>query len=293
MTNFKTLVEFISYFKDEATCIKYFESIRFKDGEYCPHCSATKIYRFKDARYRCATCKKDFTIKIGTVFGESKIPLQKWFIAIYLLTTSKKGISSIELAEKVGVTQKTAWFMDHRIRKAMKQNKGKLFGKVEVDETYVAGKHSRKDGFSKKGAVMGMIERKGTLKAMAIPNRQTHIVFNEIRKHIDRSAFVMTDEASVYKKLPAIGYQRGAVKHGKKNWTKGDINTNSIESFWAIFKRGYHGTYHSMSKKHLQSYVDEFVFRFNERNNPLVSVFDGIVQGVADSGTLSYKKLTA
>lgn len=285
-------MEFTSYFKDEKACIKYFEQIRFKDGEYCPHCGHPKIYRMKNFRYRCADCRKDFTIKIGTIFGESKIPLQKWFVAIYLLSTSKKGISSIELAEQVGVTQKTAWFMDMRIRKAMKQGNGKLFGKVEVDETYVSGKHARKDGFRKKSAVMGMLERKGNIKAFQIPNRQTHIVFDKIRRNIDPSAIIMTDEASVYKKLPKMGYRRAGVKHSQRQWAKGDINTNSIESFWALFKRGYHGTYHTMSKKHLQSYIDEFAYRFNSRKSEMSETFENVVRSVSQSDKLAYKTLT-
>jgi len=120
---YKTLVEFLGYFKDEETCKNYFEEIRFAQGDYCPHCNHSKINRFKDGkRFRCASCKKDFTIKTKTVFGESKISMQKWFIAIYLLSVNKKGISSINLAEQVGVTQKTAWFMDHRIRKALNRS---------------------------------------------------------------------------------------------------------------------------------------------------------------------------
>src|SRR3989344_9259329 len=134
---FKTFAEFITAFPDEAACRKYFEQIRFTKGDACPHCKHSKINRFADGiRYRCAKCKQDFTIKTGTLFGESKISLQKWFIAIYLLSTSKKGISSVQLAKQIGVTQKTAWYMDMRIREAMKQNNGKLFGIIEADETF-------------------------------------------------------------------------------------------------------------------------------------------------------------
>ncbi|MFA5084097.1 MAG: IS1595 family transposase [Candidatus Paceibacterota bacterium] len=288
-TNFKSIAEFLTCFKDENACRKYFESIRFKDGDFCPHCGHNKIFRFSDGkRYRCDRCKKDFTIKTGTLFGESKLPLQKWFIAIYLLTTSKKGISSIELSEQCGVSQKTAWFMDHRIREAMKQNDGKLFGTVEVDETYIGGKHNRSHGFGKKIPVMGMTERNGQTRVFQIESRQTHIVFNQIKKNIDPRAFIMTDEASVYKKLPKLGYSRGGVKHSQKQWVKGEIHTNSIESFWALFKRGYHGTYHSMSKKHIQRYINEFAFRFNVRMMEMGEKFTAIVQQISKSGNLSY-----
>ncbi|SRR5579883_2338689 len=141
---FASLIDFMGHYKDEETCRAFFEQMRFRNGDYCPHCGYMTIYRFGDGRYRCAGCKRDFTIKTGTVFGESKIPLRKWFIAIYLLTTCRKGISSVQLAKQVGVTQKTAWFMDHRIRKAMKQGRGQLFGTIEADETYVGGKEKNK-----------------------------------------------------------------------------------------------------------------------------------------------------
>lgn len=292
INKFKNLEEFIHLFSQEAKCRKYFEAIRFKDGDFCPHCGHNKIFRFSDGkRYRCGRCKKDFTIKTGTILGESKIPLQKWFIAIYLLTTSKKGISSIELSEQCGVSQKTAWFMDHRIREAMKQNDRKLFGTVEIDDTYLGGKHNRKLGFKKKIPMIGMTERKGQTKVFQIEAPETHIIFNEIKKNIDLNSFVMTDESSIYKKLPKIGYSRGAVKHSQKQWVKGEIHTNSVESFWALFKRGYHGTYHSISKKHLQRYIDEFAFRFNARAMEMGEKFFEIVQRISKCGNLSYAGL--
>lgn len=246
-------------------------------------------------RYRCASCKRDFTIKTGTLFGESKIPLKKWFIAIFLLTQSKKGISSVSLAKFVGVSQKTAWFMDHRIREALKQNDGQLFGDagiVEADETYVGGKHRRKHGFQKKAVIFGMIERGGLVKAFHVPHRGTEMLLPKIKEHISPKARIMTDEAKVYQKLPRFGYTHGSVKHGKRRWVYKDINTNSIESFWALFKRGYHGTHHWMSKKHLQRYIDECVFRFNMRTNTPDVVFLEIAKRIANSGKLSYKALT-
>lgn len=292
---FKTLAQFIVAFPDEVACRKYFESVRFAKGDFCPHCKNTRINRFADGkRYRCAKCKQDFTVKTGTLFGESKIPLQKWFIAIYLLTSHKKGISSIELADKVGVTQKTAWYMDHRIREALKQGGNLLTGTVEVDETYIGGKHQRKFGFKKKAAVMGMIERGGKAKAFHIEARQTHILLNQIRKNIHPLARVMSDEAGAYLKLPKLGYQHGTVKHGKRHWKYGkDIHTNSIESFWALFKRGVVGTHHHVSKKHLQKYIDEYTFRFNRRDLLKADIFAEVVKRVSKRDKLSYKLLTA
>lgn len=294
MNNFKTLAEFMAAFPDEAACRAYFEQMRFAKGDYCPHCKHNKIMRFSDGkRYRCAKCRRDFTIKTGTLFGESKITMRQWFIAIYLLTTNKKGISSINLANQVGVSQKTAWFMDHRIRASFKQSKGKLLGVVEVDETYLGGKHQRKDGFKKKAALFGMTERGGRIKVFHVEHRGTEILLPTIKKHIHPKARIMSDEARVYSKLPKFGYQWGSVKHGKRHWVYGDVNTNSIESFWALFKRNYHGTYHTMSKKHLQRYVDEVCFRFNHRNDSMQVMFEDTTRRVAKSGKMPLRKLTA
>src|SRR5580692_13204257 len=168
--DFKTLAEFLDHFKDEDTCRRHFATIRFRNGSYCPHCGQSKIYGFANGkRYRCASCRKDFTIVTGTVFGETKLPLRKWFIAIYMLSTTSKGISSVQLAKQVGVTQKTGWFMDHRIRKAMRQNKGQLFGTVEADETYIGGKRKGKTGRGAAGKtpVIGILERGGKIVVKA------------------------------------------------------------------------------------------------------------------------------
>jgi transposase-like protein len=274
-TNFKNLRDFINAFPNEEACRKHFEQVRFAKGDFCPHCKHKKIMRFADGkRYRCHKCRKDFTVKTGTLFGESKLSLQKWFIAIYLLTTSKKGISSISLAEQVGVSQKTAWFMDMRIREALKQGRGKMIGVVEVDETYLGGKHRRKHGFSKKSAIMGMTRRGGKLRAFQVPDRQTHTVLNALRRNVSKKSHLMTDDAGVYRKVVKIGYKHNSVKHSRKQYVRGDVHTNSIESFWSLFKRNYHGTYHSMSKKHLQRYINEVVFRFNNRAKDMAEKFD-------------------
>src|SRR5580704_16374460 len=203
IAEFETLAEFLEYFKDEDTCREHFAGIRFRAGEYCPHCGHKEVYSFRNGkRYRCAACKEDFTIKTGTVFGESKVSLRKWFIAIYLLSTTSKGISSVQLAKHVGVTQKTGWFMDHRIRKAMKERNGQLFGTVEVDDTWVGGlaKAMHKDKRKKQGTggvgkvgVMGLLQRDGPIIAGVISGSDSDTLAGKIHKHVEPGTRVFTD----------------------------------------------------------------------------------------------------
>lgn len=298
---FKSLADFLDYFKDEETCVQHFIKIRFRDGAYCPHCGHKDVYQFQDGkRYRCAKCKQDFTIKTKTVFGESKLPLRKWFIAIYLLTTTSKGISSVQLAKHAGVTQKTAWFMDHRIRAALKQNKGQLFGTVEVDETFIGGleknKHKSKrlhrgTGGVGKTPVFGLAQRAGEIRAVVSEKVNMITAERHIATHVKIGTKLNTDDCVAYARIKRL-FPHEFVSHANGEYARGDVHTNTLESFWALFKRGYHGVYHQMSKKHLQRYVDEFAFRWNVRPSTLQEVFSDVVLRVANSSVLSYKTLT-
>jgi transposase-like protein len=300
---FKTLAEFIEYFRDEETCRQYCVEMRFRDGMYCPHCGHKEIYTFANGkRYRCAKCKEDFTIKTGSVFGESKLPLKKWFIAIYLLSTTSKGISSLQLAKHVGVTQKTAWFMDHRLRSAMKQDGGQIFGTIEADETYVGGAvrnmHKSKVDRSKVGTggkgkaiVFGMKQRGGQVRARLIPHTGSEALHPAIQATVAPGSTIYTDEHRGYNGLE--GYSRTVVNHSVREYVNGMAHTNGIESFWALFKRGYHGVYHWMSRKHLQKYIDEAAYRQNRRGQPMNMVFADVVEGATDGKHLPYKKLIA
>jgi len=299
---FKTLTEFTDYFCDEATCVAHFTESRWRNGQYCPHCKHDKIYLCANGkRYHCAKCKQDFTIRTKTVFGESKLPIRKWYMAIYLLATTSKGISSVQLAKHVGVTQKTGWFIDHRVRSAMKQNKGNLFGTVEVDETYVGGLEKNKRASKRtagtrgrsvktKTPVVGMIQRGGEIRAQVVERVNMATVENNITANVAKGTQIMSDDFLSYARIGKM-FPHKSVSHARGEYVKGTCHTNSIESFWALFKRGYHGVYHQMSRKHMQKYVDEFCFRFNRRAGEMQSVFADVLNRVTDSPTLHYKTL--
>jgi transposase-like protein len=283
--------------------VAHFTESRWRNGEYCPHCKHDKIYKCSNGkRYQCAKCKQDFTIRTKTVFGESKLPIRKWYMAIYLLATSSKGISSVQLAKQVGVSQKTGWFIDHRVRSAMKQNKGQLFGTIEADETYIGGKSKNMHAKIRKvkitgtagvnkTPVFGMMSRDGQVRAKVVSGTSTAILHPIITANVEKGATLYSDEWCGYNGL-GKDYVRSIVRHSAKEFVNGDCHTNGIESFWALFKRGYHGIYHQMSQKHMQKYVDEFCYRFNRRTGGMQNIFSEVVASIAETAQLPYKTLT-
>lgn len=301
---FKTLIDFTDKFSSEAVCSDYLFKIRFGQGESCPYCKHDKIYKFSSGRrFRCAKCRQDFSIKTGTIFEDSRLPLRKWFMAIYLLTNTGKGISSIQLAKHLGVSQKTAWYLAHRIREGNQPPKEKLQGTIEADETYIGGKaknmHAQRRRALFKGVdrgtvnkipVFGVKSRTGKIRCRVLPAVNSNSIHRAVLLHVEKGSTLYSDEHRAYNGLQ-YSYKRGVVRHFLGEYAVGRCHTNGIESFWSLFKRGYHGTYHWMSKKHLHRYLNECTFRFNARPAKMQTLFRTVVKRLACTPQLSYERL--
>ncbi len=265
------------YFHDEKAAFAKLESLLWPEGPVCPHCgSAAKhydLYRTRLGLRKCGdkTCRKQFTVRVGTVFESSHIPLHKWFQAVHLMCSSKKGISGHQLHRVLEVTYKTAWFMSHRIREAMRTGAlatmGGNGGIVEVDETFIGKKKGAKvqRGFSHKHAVMTLVDRKGEARSFHVANVKAATVLPIIKRNIARESAIATDEAGQYNDLRKHFAQHEFVVHAKEEWARGTIHTNTVEGFFSIFKRGMKGVYQHCSEKHLHRYLAEFDFRYNNR----------------------------
>jgi len=279
-----SLVEFMREFPDDATCLEWLWRNRYSaDGEHahCPKCKETTAFtRYETAQQRqswtCNACGHHMHPTAGTIFHKSSTSLHLWFYAMYLMTSTRCGISAKQIERELGVTYKTAWRMAHLIRhKLMTQDSGPFdSGKpIEIDETYVGGsrRYSRRGrpGLASphKTAVFGMVQRKGRVVAVTVPNVQRATVMPHIIERVLPKSTIYTDEFSVYAPLNKFGYRHHRVNHAEKIYVSGDVHTNSMEGFWSLVKRGIGGVYHSVSAKHLQGYLNEYAWRYNLRDD--------------------------
>jgi len=284
------ILEIINQYPTQQSCIEYLEQKRWGDKATCPYCGSTNTNKLKkQSRHHCNGCRKSFSVTVGTIFHDSKIPLQKWFLAISMIINAKKGISSRQLARDLDLPVKTAWSMIHRIRKAMKQDNELLKGIVEIDETYIGGKpraneHRKRNkddddfkggngGIKDKECVFGMVERDGKVKAVRVEDNKRNTLMKEVYEHIEVGTEIMTDELKSYHYL-YVDYKHKSVCHSALEFVKGDCHTNTIEGFWSLLKRGVKGQFHHISKKYLNRYIDEFCWRYNNKG---LETFDLLV----------------
>jgi transposase-like protein len=298
-----TLTECVRYFADPKVCLEFMAQLRWPDGVECPRCGRKDV-RFISTRglWECKGkhAKKQFSVKVGTVLEDSALPLDKWLIAIWIEANSKNSCSSYELAATLGITQKSAWFMQQRIRLAMQKGsfRAPLSGEVEIDETFIGGKarnmhpgkrKAKGSGVVGKAVVLGLLERHGEVRTKVVGNNRRSTLYPEIRKHVESGSNVFTDKLHTYDNLGLIHYFHHVIDHAEC-YVKGNVHTNGLENFWALFKRCIKGTHVSVEPFHLFRYLDAETFRFNNRKNSPLGRFLLASAGVIGK-RLTYKSL--
>jgi len=266
-------IDHIQRFSTDEACREYLEQRQWPDGPVCYHCKGTKVYKLKGEStrpglYKCAACRKPFTVTMGTIFEDSHIPLPKWFAAIYMMMSSKKGMSAHQLHRMLGVTYRSAWFMAHRIRWAFRIRKKRktMKGTIEADEVYIGGKKTGRRGRGARGktAVIGIVQRKKNVMAKPIPNATREILHGAIKEIVVNRSKVFTDNYMSYRGL-RTNYDHQYVNHQNKEYVRGEVHTNTIEGFFSLIKRSILGIYHYVSPEKLALYLDEICFRYNHR----------------------------
>lgn len=267
-------------FTDKDAAREYLEASRWADGVFCPHCGGTEKCKklagksHRPGLYQCGDCRQQFTVTVGTVFERSKVPLNKWLLAVHLMASSKKGISAHQLHRQIGVTYKTAWFMFHRIREAMRSDDATPFGRgggsVEVDETFIGQNKVKakkaKGGYEHKYKILALVDRDtGMARSVVVDDLKQTTLYPILRENIAREAVVYTDEAGQYASLKREFAKHDFVRHSREEWARGDVHTNTIEGYFSVFKRGMKGVYQHCGRQHLHRYAAEFEFRYNHR----------------------------